>query len=711
MVAIGIDCYRHWRRLDNAVADALGAGALLRRLGFEDVVPPLLDERATGKAIDALVTDELTGLRASDSLIVFFAGHGGARTQRTGGRDVRTGYLIPTDGAESGGVHSWIELDAWLRRISRLPPRHILVILDACFSGIALSSVIKWGRGSGALLGLPFAAANAKPSRLVITSALDDEHAMDSGPMPGHSLFTGCLLEGLTGGVLPVGVRDGRHVIIGSELGHYVRHRVQTYDGRPGWQQTPDVGTFDYDERGEMLIPVLLGDQRPVPAAADLARGSTEVIGSPPPDPATLADVEASAIDSMAIEAAAIEAAALAAMATIPSVAPAPSIADTMPEIAAPERPVAGVDPRIAASASAGAADVDRRIAWSGSSVEPTDPQIAPSASQTADTEPQVAARDASDASRARATETVARHARPRASRPSRGLLWRRLAIGSCVAVAAGALAWTFVRALDDERSRGAVTAPLADETEPEQPVPAPARPAANATTAVDLERGSAVAPPGAPSPPVPIDTEATGRRSAAAPPPAVAPSIARPDHAGPAAPAPSAASKVATNHVPPKPLAAKPLRNASPQTAAAAAGPCSTFVEAPTGATVVWNGTTTSVPGKLDLPCGVEVRLLFHRSHYIDRSMQWTATAERRPISISLTKVMTLVDISSTPSGATIVVSRRSRGVTPYNFPLPEYENSTVTLTKDGYAPFTRKIMPSKDGNQIDVTLTPLPP
>lgn len=196
MLAIGIDRYRHWRRLDNAVADALGAGALLRRLGFEDIVPPLLDERATGKAIDALVTDELTGLRASDSLIVFFAGHGGARTQRTGGRDVRTGYLIPVDGAESGGVHSWIELDAWLRRISRLPPRHILVILDACFSGIALSSVIKWGRGSGALIGLPFAAANAKPSRLVITSALDDEHAMDSGPMPGHSLFTDCLLEG-----------------------------------------------------------------------------------------------------------------------------------------------------------------------------------------------------------------------------------------------------------------------------------------------------------------------------------------------------------------------------------------------------------------------------------------------------------------------------------------------------------------------------------
>jgi hypothetical protein len=321
MLAIGIDRYRHWRPLGNAVGDALGAARQLRQLGFEQVVPPLLDEHATGKAIEALVTDELTGLHASDSLIVFFAGHGGARTQRIGGRDVRTGYLIPVDGAEADRVHSWIELDPWLRRISRLPPRHILVVLDACFSGIALSSAVRWGRDSGTLLGLPFAAANAKQSRLVITSALDDERAMDSGPLPGHSLFTGCLLEGLTGGVPPVGVRNGRHVIVGSDLGHYVRRRVQTYEGRPGWQQTPDLGTFDHDERGEMLIPVLIGDAAEAGRPA-LARASTKQIAAQPETALAadtvveqVAEVEAAAIDAMAADAAAIEVAAIAAMA------------------------------------------------------------------------------------------------------------------------------------------------------------------------------------------------------------------------------------------------------------------------------------------------------------------------------------------------------------------------------------------------------------
>jgi hypothetical protein len=316
IAAIGIDRYRHWRPLGNAVGDAVGATALFRRLGFEEVAPPLLDERATRDAIDALVTDELTSLHENDSLIVFYAGHGGTRTQRVGGHDVRTGYLIPVDAAgESGRVKSWIELDPWLRRISKLPPRHILVILDACFSGIALSRVVKWGRGSGSLIDLPFAAANARHSRLVITSAADDEQAMDNGPVAGHSLFTGCLIEALTGGVSPVGQRGDRHVTIGSRLGNYVRDRVQTYPGRPGWRQTPDLGTFDYDDRGEMLIPVLIEADA---AAASAARrsGERDAFASLTSE---LYPIEAAAIDSMAIEAAAIEAVAIAALTSTPA--------------------------------------------------------------------------------------------------------------------------------------------------------------------------------------------------------------------------------------------------------------------------------------------------------------------------------------------------------------------------------------------------------
>ncbi|HMG56591.1 MAG TPA: caspase family protein, partial [Kofleriaceae bacterium] len=113
IATIGIDSYRHWRRLHNAARDAEGVAGLFHRLGFEDVVPPLLDERATRGAIDGL-THQLRRLDPSDSLVVFYAGHGGVRTERVGEHEVRTGYLIPVDADDDDDqIASWIELDAW----------------------------------------------------------------------------------------------------------------------------------------------------------------------------------------------------------------------------------------------------------------------------------------------------------------------------------------------------------------------------------------------------------------------------------------------------------------------------------------------------------------------------------------------------------------------------------------------------------------------
>jgi hypothetical protein len=120
------------------------------------------------------------------------------------------------------------------------------VILDACHSGIALDPVIKW-RDSASWRNESLAVLKTRRSRRIITSALDDQVALDSGPMHGHSLFTGCLLEGLQ-----YGLRErGSTLITGSEIGLYVQRRVQTY---PHSRQTPDFGTFAFDDRGEMVI-------------------------------------------------------------------------------------------------------------------------------------------------------------------------------------------------------------------------------------------------------------------------------------------------------------------------------------------------------------------------------------------------------------------------------------------------------------------------
>ncbi|HEX2685437.1 MAG TPA: SUMF1/EgtB/PvdO family nonheme iron enzyme [Kofleriaceae bacterium] len=253
IAVIGIDRYHAWPRLYNAVNDARGVLNLFTGLGFELVGKPLFDDKATGEAMHRLVVDDLAGLGREDSLVLFFAGHGHTVTRKyTGTTLVKDGYIIPVDGDRSGGrVGTWLRLESWLAEVSRIPARHILVLLDACHSGLALGPLIKWRtRGEATGPREPLDHLRARRSRRIITSALDDQLALDSGPVPGHSLFTGCLIDALTGGL---SARTGQCFVTGSEIGNYVQRRVADF---PGSTQTPDFGALELDARGELVVRV-----------------------------------------------------------------------------------------------------------------------------------------------------------------------------------------------------------------------------------------------------------------------------------------------------------------------------------------------------------------------------------------------------------------------------------------------------------------------
>jgi very-short-patch-repair endonuclease len=280
VAVVGIDRYRAWPSLGNAVRDARGALNAFNQLGFKQACPPLLDEAATYASIHRLVTDQLSTLGTDDSLVIFFAGHGhNVTTTFDDGTLTKTGYLIPVD-AETAGEQTctWLSLDSWLQSITKLPPRHILVILDACHSGVALDPVIRW-RGEDVRLSEPLETLRTRRSRRIITSALDDQLAMDSGPVVGHSLFTGCLIEALTGGLVE---KTGQTRTTGSELGLHVQQRVTMY---PSSKQTPDFGALQLDNRGELIIDL------PAPYAPHDAHGAGRIYnkertsGTSPPSP------------------------------------------------------------------------------------------------------------------------------------------------------------------------------------------------------------------------------------------------------------------------------------------------------------------------------------------------------------------------------------------------------------------------------------------
>lgn len=249
-MTIGVDNYTRWPALKNAVGDARGVQKVLtERYGFEAPLPPLVDAAATKSAIEQLLADRLREtLKPEDSLILFFAGHGTTRSDEVGGKRYDKGYIVPVD-APRDTWSAYLPVDELLESAARLPARHVLVILDACSSGIALGSGVD-NVGTRADAPRYTAELASKVSRRVITSARSDQTASDAGPVEGHSLFTGHLVQGLALGSADT---DGDGFVLASELGDYVARAVRN---APGSQQVPDFGAFDLDDRGELVLPL-----------------------------------------------------------------------------------------------------------------------------------------------------------------------------------------------------------------------------------------------------------------------------------------------------------------------------------------------------------------------------------------------------------------------------------------------------------------------
>ncbi|HTW61570.1 MAG TPA: caspase family protein, partial [Terracidiphilus sp.] len=252
VVAIGIDHYKNWLNLSTAVSDATGFAELLtKNFGFEEVVPPLTDQNATRDAINKLVSDDLRPhLHPEDSLIFFFAGHGTTQPVPIENETRNVGYIVPWDAPAQGGDEEhwsdYVRIDSLLQGISELPPNHILVILDSCYSGMALGDKVSAARGDVQLQ----QDIAAKASRQVISSADRNQTAADRGPVPGHSLFTGLMIQGLTSRKADMFHRGW---VSASLLGLYVKDQIGE-DKQS--HQVPQFGTFDGDDGGELIIPM-----------------------------------------------------------------------------------------------------------------------------------------------------------------------------------------------------------------------------------------------------------------------------------------------------------------------------------------------------------------------------------------------------------------------------------------------------------------------
>ncbi|MBI5410442.1 MAG: caspase family protein, partial [Nitrospirae bacterium] len=225
-VVIGINDYQHQRvpKLQYAVNDAVAVERALVARGFrQEHIIKLLDREATKTRIETVLGDDLRQqVGQNDRVLVFFAGHGKTDRLRSGEEE---GYLIPVDGDPSKLFSTAVSMSA-LRQISeRLSAKHILYVVDSCYSGYAL-----FNRGiSDDLL----EEIVKKPAIQILTAGRQQDQAQERN---GHGVFTEVLLRGLEGDAFA-----GKNWLSLEELGVWMKQRVYVESNR---KQVPQYGNL-----------------------------------------------------------------------------------------------------------------------------------------------------------------------------------------------------------------------------------------------------------------------------------------------------------------------------------------------------------------------------------------------------------------------------------------------------------------------------------
>lgn len=231
-LVIGVNKYQFASPLGYARQDAEAVAEILSS-GFEfpkENVAVLLDGDATHAGIvSAFLKFTTNGISGNDRVLVFFAGHGCTRTGRRG--DV--GFLVPVDGTPDD-LRTLIRWDDLTRNAELIEAKHVLFLMDACYGGLAIQRSV--APGSSRFLKDML----QRYSRQVLTAGKADETVADSGgPRPGHSIFTGHLLDALEGKAA-----DANGIISANAVMSYVYDHV----GKdPYSRQSPHFGFLEGD--------------------------------------------------------------------------------------------------------------------------------------------------------------------------------------------------------------------------------------------------------------------------------------------------------------------------------------------------------------------------------------------------------------------------------------------------------------------------------
>jgi uncharacterized caspase-like protein len=216
---IGIEQYRKVAPVVFASRDASAMREYaMKVLGVpSEQVFLLVDDQATKAEILLLLEERLQQkVQSGDTVYVYFAGHGIPEVKDG------TPYLLPSDGDPQSPRITGYSLEEFYATLGKLKAEHVIVFLDACFSGLKAredhqESLLLNTRSGVIKVKNPI----LRYPNLISFSAAGNNQISNAYRKEAHGLFTYFLLKGMSG---VAKVKADRLLL--SELTKYVTEQV-----------------------------------------------------------------------------------------------------------------------------------------------------------------------------------------------------------------------------------------------------------------------------------------------------------------------------------------------------------------------------------------------------------------------------------------------------------------------------------------------------
>ncbi|MDE3224584.1 MAG: caspase family protein, partial [Nitrospirota bacterium] len=243
-IVVGIEQYRERiPKAEFAVQDAKDMAQFLTRQGGyrEENVIVRLNEQATKSDMEKYFEAWLkNNVDANSSLFIYFSGHGAPKA------DTGEAYIVPYDGDPAFIEQTGYPLKRLYQTLEKLPTKHIVVMLDSCFSGAGGRSVLAKGAKPMVLT----VEGMAGSSKAVVLAATSGSNLSLADQETGHGLFTYYALQGMGGEA----DANGDGTIDVQELFEYLKPQVQRVARR----------TYNTEQVPQLIIPPALSAQPPV---------------------------------------------------------------------------------------------------------------------------------------------------------------------------------------------------------------------------------------------------------------------------------------------------------------------------------------------------------------------------------------------------------------------------------------------------------------